>query len=360
MFHKRHPKPGASPGTIVVNTQSPKPVIHVIDYSTEEFFEKDIADVADLREYVDSPSMCWIDVQGFGDESVLRAIGDLVGLHHLALADAVNAPQRPKVETYGRHMLWITQMVMPAGEYSVETEQFSMVLGPNYLITFQERYGDILNPVRERIRAGKGLIRKSGPDYLAYALIDAVIDGYYPIMEQFGEHLETLEDDIVERPTPELLQRIHRVKREMLAIRRAIWPQRESINQLIRDDSDWVSEAVKTYLRDVYDHCIQIIDVVETYRELTSGLMDVYLSSIANRQNEVMKVLTIVSTIFIPLTFMAGIYGMNFEFLPELRFHYAYPILWLVMVLISGGMIYFFRRKGWIGRQTRRDDSVDE
>lgn len=358
MFHKRRPTVGASPGTLVVHRESPKPVIHVLDYCADELFEHDINDVAQLKSFVDSPSMCWIDVQGFGDEKILRDIGALVGLHPLALADIVNVPQRPKVDSYGRHLLWITQMVVPAGEFNVQTEQLSLVLGPNYLLTFQERYGDILNPVRERIRAGKGLMRTGGTGYLAYALIDTVIDGYYPILEKFGEHLEELEDRIVERPRPELLQAIHRVKREMLAIRRAIWPQRESLNQLIRDESEVISDSIKTYLRDVYDHCIQIIDVVETYRELTSGLMDVYLSSIANRQNEIMKVLTIMSTIFIPLTFIAGIYGMNFDFLPELHVWWAYPTLLGVMAAIAGGMVLVFRRRGWIGSDgARRGDS---
>ncbi len=359
MFRKRHPQMGASPGTLSIHSDSPMPFVHVIDYSPEELHEHDVQRIADLKPFVESPSMCWIDVQGFGDEKILREIGNLIDLHPLALADAINVPQRPKVETYGKHLLWITQMVMPQAGHRIRTEQVSLVLGPNYLITFQERYGDVLDPVRERIRAGKGLMRKSGPDYLAYAVIDAVIDGYYPIMEDFGEHLEELEDEIVARPHPELLQQIHRVKREMLALRRAVWPQREAINQLIRDDSDFVCDSVKTYLRDVYDHCIQIIDVIETYRELVSGLMDVYLSSVANRQNEVMKVLTITATIFIPLTFLAGIYGMNFDDMPELHEWWAYPVVLVLMGLISLGMLYYFRRKGWLGRADAGDENAD-
>jgi magnesium transporter len=240
----------------------------------------------------------------------------------------------------------------------------SLVLGRRFLLTFQERLGDVLDPVRERIRQGIGPIRRAGPDYLAYAVIDAVIDGYYPILEQFGERLEALEDDVVLSPTPLLLRRIHHVKRELLDIRRAVWPQREAVSAVIRGDHELVGQEVRTYFRDVYDHCIQIMDVVETYRELAGGLMDVYLSSVSNRQNEVMKVLTVMASIFIPLTFLAGIYGMNFEHMPELHKRWAYPILLAVMAGVAGVMLLFFYRKGWLGSQDgvqwRREQDDDD
>jgi magnesium transporter len=349
MFRKRHPKAGARPGTLVINSHSPAPVVRVIRYTPAEVTEDDVKDLEQLRGFLQEGAVTWIDVQGFGDEKTIRAIGELFGLHPLALEDVINVPKRPKTEVYEDHLLCITRMAMPVGNDAIQTEQVGLILGRNYVLTFQERYGDVLDPVRARIRQGKGPIRRSGPDYLAYAILDAVVDGYYPILESFGEHLEALEDAIVATPHTGLLKNVHHVKRELLAIRRAVWPQRELLNTLIRDESEFVSEMVCTYLRNVYDHCVQIIDVVETYRELAGGLMDVYLSSIANRQNEVMKVLTIMASIFIPLTFMAGIYGMNFENMPELHSKWAYPILLVVMVVVAAGMIVYFRRKGWLG-----------
>ncbi len=357
MFRKRHPKVGSRPGTLVINSQSPKPVVRVIRYTPAEVTEDEVTDVEQLRGFREGNGVMWIDVQGFGDEQMIRAIGEIFGLHQLALEDVINVPQRPKTEAFEDHLLWITRMAMPAGEGAIQTEQVSLILGRNYLLTFQERHGDVLDPVRARIRQGKGPIRKSGPDYLAYAIIDAVIDGYYPILESFGEHLEELEDGIVAAPHSGLLQDVHHVKRELLAIRRAIWPQRESVNSLIRDESKFVGDSIRTYLRDVYDHCVQIIDVVETYRELAGGLMDVYLSSIANRQNEVMKVLTIMASIFIPLTFMAGVYGMNFDNMPELHSKWAYPMLLALMVVVAVGMVIYFWRKGWLGSPPSEPES---
>ena len=238
-----------------------------------------------------------------------------------------------------------------AREEEIEAEQVSLFVGPNYVLTFQERSGDVFDPVRNRIRQGGPVLRSSGPSYLAYALLDAVIDGYYPLLETFGEKLEGLEDEIVAQPHPAVLQEIHQAKRDLLAIRRAIWPQREAVNTLIRDENPLITETVRVYLRDCYDHCVQIMDGVETYRELAGGLMDVYLSSVGNRQNEVMKVLTIMASIFIPLTFMAGIYGMNFENMPELHAAWGYPLLLVVMVAVTVTMVIFFQRKGWIGQR---------
>ncbi|MGD2110206.1 MAG: magnesium/cobalt transporter CorA [Phycisphaerae bacterium] len=359
MFRKRHPKVGARPGTLMINGASPTPVIRVIQYTPTDVTEHEVKDVQQLREMARDGVVTWIDVQGFGDEETIRAIGDIFGLHPLALEDVVNVPQRPKTETFDDHLFWISRMAMPVHDGAVQTEQVSLVLGRNHLLTFQERYGDVLDPVRIRIRQGKGPIRKAGPDYLAYAILDAIIDGFYPILESFGEYLERLEEGIMDSPHPGLLHKLHRVKRELLAIRRAVWPQRELVSELVRGDSEFVSAMVCTYLRDVYDHCVQIIDVVETYRELTGGLMDVYLSSIGNRQNEVMKVLTIMASIFIPLTFMAGIYGMNFENMPELHGKWAYPILLLAMLLVALGMIIYFRRKGWLSTTSSENESRD-
>ncbi len=357
MFRKKHPKAGARPGTLVISHASPPPVIRVMEYTPESVKEHEIDDVESLRRFLQADAKVWIDVQGFGDEKVIRAIGELFGLHPLALEDVVNVPQRPKAEAYDKHLLWITRMATMVDHGTLQTEQVSMVLGANYLLTFQEMYGDVLDPVRERIRVGKGRpIRNSGHDYLAYAVIDAIIDGYYPILETFGETMEEFENEIVDNPDSSLLQKIHHIKREMLALRRAVWPQREALNKLIRDECEFVTENVRTYLRDVYDHCIQIIDVVETYRELAGGLMDVYLSSIGNRQNEVMKVLTIMASIFIPLTFLAGIYGMNFDNMPELHSAWGYPMLLTIMFAVGVGMTFYFKRKGWLGGQRSRPE----
>ncbi|MDH4221997.1 MAG: magnesium/cobalt transporter CorA, partial [candidate division Zixibacteria bacterium] len=229
-------------------------------------------------------------------------------------------------------------------------EQISLILGSNFVISFQEGIeGDVFNPLRERIRAGKGRIRQLGTDYLAYSLIDAVVDNYFIILEKLGEKIESREEELVTNPTPETLQTIHNLKREMIFLRKSVWPLRELISKLEREESSLIHESTGLYLRDVYDHTIQVIDTVETYRDMLSGMLDIYLSSVSNRMNEVMKVLTIIATIFIPLTFVAGIYGMNFEFMPELKWHWVYPwAFWLVIAGITGFLVFYFKRKKWL------------
>jgi magnesium transporter len=319
-------------------------------YKPDHLEEPDITAVAELEGLLEESTVCWIDIQGLGDEKVLREFADLFSIHPLALEDVVNVPQRPKVERFEKHTLCITRMALLRAE-GIEPEQVSVFVGPNYVLTFQERSGDVFDPIRDRIRQGGPVIRNSGPSYLAYALLDAVIDGYYPLLETFGEKLEVLEDEIVGNPRPTILHEIHKAKGDLLALRRAIWPQREAINALIRDENPLIADVVRVYLRDCYDHCVQIMDAIETYRELAGGLMDVYLSSVGNRQNEVMKVLTIMASIFIPLTFIAGIYGMNFENMPELRAAWGYPLLLVIMAAVAIGMIVYFRRKRWLGGQ---------
>ncbi|MFH1418351.1 MAG: magnesium/cobalt transporter CorA [Planctomycetota bacterium] len=350
MFRKRHPPVGSKPGTLMINGSAQPPRIRVMKYRPDHLEEHDIAAVAEVKNLFEENTVCWIDVQGLGDENILREFADMFSIHPLALEDVVNVPQRAKTECFEKHTLCITRMAL-LREEGVEPEQVSLFVGPNYVLTFQERSGDVFDPVRNRIRRGGAIIRSSGPSYLAYALLDAVIDGYYPILETFGEKLEALEDEIMANPQPATLHEIHRAKRDLLAIRRAIWPQREAVNALIRDENPLITDTVRVYLRDCYDHCVQIMDGVETYRELAGGLMDVYLSSVGNRQNEVMKVLTIMASIFIPLTFMAGVYGMNFDNMPELRTPWAYPFLLAGMVVVAIGMILYFRRKGWLGGQ---------
>lgn len=349
MFRKRHTSVGARPGTLMIQNGMPPPVIRVMQYGADTLQEREITEVDRLRDFPADGTITWIDVLGLGDEAVLRRIAEIFSIHALAIEDVVNVPQRPKTETYDEHQLVITRMANMPSPRVLNAEQVSVFVGKNYVITFQERDGDVLDPVRARIRRGGGPMRKQGPDYLAYAIIDAIIDGYYPILETVGDYLESLEEDVLARPTPQTLQAVHEVKRNLLTLRRIIWPHREALNELIRDDTPMISDEVCVYLRDCYDHCIQIIDVIESYREIAGGLMDVYLSSVANRQNDVMKVLTIMATIFIPLTFLAGLYGMNFENMPELHLAWSYPALLLIMILTALGMTIYFRRKGWIG-----------
>jgi magnesium transporter len=346
---------GSLPGTLVIDRDAIAPVLFLIDYNDHDATRIQLDKPEDATPHLDTASVSWVDVQGLGDEGILRRLGQVFDLHPLVLEDVVNVPQRPKVEEYDEQLLMISRMIMlnPEGEGFI-SEQVSFILGQHYLLTVQEEPAhDSFNPVRERIRSNKGCIRREKADYLMYTLLDAIIDGFFPVLESYGELIEDLEDEVVANPTRQTLEKIHRLKRELLMLRRAIWPQRDAINSLIRDGSDLISEGVRIYLRDCYDHAVQVLDMVETYRELASSLMDVYLSSVSNRMNEVMKLLTVISTIFIPLTFVAGVYGMNFDTekspwnMPELSWYYGYPLCWAVMVAIALSLVYYFYRKGW-------------
>lgn len=348
LFQKRYTPVGAAAGTLILHPEGVKPTIGLLQYSADEVRQEQIHNVEQLRGLVRPDRVTWIDIQGLGDEQVLRTVADVFHLHPLELEDIVNVPQRPKVQAYGENLLIISRMAMLHPPCSIEMEQISIVIGPHFVLTFQERYGDIWDPVRTRIRDNVGLLRKSGPDFLAYAIIDATIDGYYPVLEMLGERLEDLEDQIIASARTESLHTVHEIKRDLLSVRRGIWPQRETLGLLIRDENPQIAPATRTYLRDCYDHCIQVIDVLETYRELAGGLMDLYLSSVANRQNDIMRVLTVIATIFMPLTFLAGIYGMNFKHMPELEWFWGYPALLTFMTVIAGGMLVYFGRKGWL------------
>lgn len=348
-------KPGSLPGTLSIKSDASPPIIVLIDYNQADAIRKQVATPEDCAPYLDTQSVSWVEVLGLGSENILQRLGQVFKLHPLILEDVVNVPQRSKVEDYEEQLVIIAQMVMPnesaAGFYS---EQVSFILGKHYLLTIQEEpEHDCFEPVRMRIRNKKGIIRSSGADYLAYTLIDAIIDGFFPVLEVYGEQIEDLEEEVVANPTRQTLQKIYQVRRELLALRRAIWPQRDAINCLIRDGSELISDDVRVYLRDCYDHTVQVIDMVEIYRELGSGLMDVYLSAVGNRMNEVMKLLTVISTIFIPLTFVAGVYGMNFNIevsplnIPELNWHWGYPLSLAAMAAIASGLVFFFWRRGW-------------
>jgi len=348
-------KPGSMPGTLDLAADAPPPVIVLIDYCETKATRVQLDTPEACIPYLDTESVSWVDVLGLGNENIWRRMGQVFDLHPLVLEDVVNVPQRPKVDDLGSQLVIIARMVMPKedgnGFYS---QQVSFVLGKYYLLTVQEEAErDSFQAVRDRIRHDKGTIRQRGADFLAYALLDSIIDGFFPVLEIYGERIEELEDEVVTNPTRHTLEKIYQVKRDLLTLRRAIWPQRDAINNLIRDGSTLISPDVRIYLRDCYDHAVQVMDIVETYRELSSGLMDVYLSSVGNRMNEVMKLLTVISSIFIPLTFVAGVYGMNFDTeksplnMPELSWYWGYPLCWAVMIAIASGLIYFFWRRGW-------------
>ncbi len=346
---------GTAPGTLHIERGAAPSSLILIEYSAEEAHRQRI-DIGELQpSCFEGGAVSWLDVHGLGSESVLRQVGETFELHRLVLEDIVNVPQRPKVEQYDEQLVIIARMVTPKpGGVGFYNEQVGLVLGPHYLLTVQEEPElDCFGAVRDRIRYGRGQIRGWGPDYLAYALLDAIIDGFFPVLEDYGELIEALEEEVVSNPTRATVEKIYRLRRDLTVLRRAIWPQRAMVNQLVRDSGDLISSEVRLHLQDCYDHVVQVLDIVESYRELATSLMDVYLSSVSNRMNEVMKVLTVISTIFIPLSFVVGLYGMNFDpevsrwNMPELAWEYGYPACLLGMGAIAGGLIVFFWKKGW-------------
>jgi len=351
--------PGSSPGTLIADPASPKPKIVVIGYGPEGGEEREIHDPHDLRQFHPRHPVTWVDVQGLGDASTIEKIGEIFGLHRLWLEDVLSTRQRPKIESHGD----IRYLVVRAleGEQNPETDQISVFLGPRFVVTFQERYGDGFGELRQRIRSGNGNLRTHGPGYLTYGLLDAVVDHYFPVLERLGERLDTLEDELLESPETSALHEVHTIRRELLNLRRAAWPLREALHHLLRDHDPAFPPEMRMYLNDCYDHTVQVMDLVESYREIASGLIDVYHSSMSHRMNEVMKVLTVISTIFIPLTFVAGVYGMNFNpdagplSMPELRWPLGYVACLLVMTAIGLALTGWFWRKGWIFSRTGQE-----
>ena len=353
---------GMAPGTLVIDEGASPTQLTLIDFNSDKASRKKLRSPEEAADYLDTESISWIDLQGLGNEDVLNRLGTVFHLHPLVLEDVVNVPQRPKVEYYDDQLLIITRMVMLTSKHNEDTEaapefeseQLSFVLGKNYLLTVQEELNqDCLDPVRHRIRQNQGLIRGAGADYLAYALLDAVIDAYFPVLEEYGEYIESLEDEVIFNPSRQTVQKIYRIRRELMGLRRSIWPQRNALSRLVRDGSELIRPEVRVYLQDCYDHVVQVLDILETYRELTANLMDVYLSSVSNKMNEVMKILTVISAIFIPLTFIVGVYGMNFNNevspwnMPELEYYWGYPLCWALMIAIALSLSYYFWRKGW-------------
>ena len=351
---------GTAPGTLVADPTASKPVVRLIAYGPAGCVERELATPLDYefvrKSLVDYP-VTWINVDGLGDVEVVRRLGEIFGLHVLALEDVLNNHQRAKVEQYGDHLFIVARVI--EGGARLDSDQLAIFVGERFILTFQQLAGDCLDPLRDRIRQGRGIVRASGPDYLAYAMIDSVVDSYFPILEGFGEEIEDLETTIAESPTGVTIPKIHGIKRRLLVLRRAIWPLREALHVLVRDPIPLIKADTRIYLRDCADHTFQIMDLVETYRELTSDLLDLYHSSLSNRMNEVMQVLTVIATIFIPLTFIVGVYGMNFDTkispwnMPELEWYWGYPAVWAVMLAVAGGLLYFFRRKGWFPMSKR-------
>jgi magnesium transporter len=348
----RSAKAGLPPGTPVHvgERKTEQTSITVMEYDETRFHEVHPTTIEDYTPATDPSIVTWINVDGLHQAEVLEALGELFGLHPLVVEDILNTDQRPKLEDYEQYLFVVLKSLYHQDEDSteLEIEQISLVLGPNYVLSFQERAGDEFEPIRERIRTGKGRVRKLGADYLAYNLIDATVDEYFIVLEQLGERIEFLQEELIASPTRETLQVIDQLKRELLFMRRSIWPLREAASRLERAESPLIQEATGLYLRDVYDHTIQIMDTVETFRDLVSGLLDMYLNSLSMRTNETMKVLTVIATIFLPLTFIPTVYGMNFRYMPELQWHWGYLAVWGIMVAIAAMMILYFRRKGWL------------
>ena len=351
-YSRRHSKKaGLPPGTLVhVGERKVESVrITVIDYDEQNVTAKQVASVEECFPFKKTPTVTWINIDGLHEVEVVEKLGKAFDLHTLMLEDILSTGQRPKFEDYQQHAFVVLRMLSYSDEdQAVNSEQVSLVLGPNFVLSFQERVGDVFEYVRDRIRSAKGRIRKMGADYLAYALIDAIVDSYFSVLEKVGDRIELLEDELVSDPDEKTLQKIYLLKREMISLRRSIWPLREMVNAIVRSESDLISESTGVYLRDVYDHTIQIIDTIESFRDIVAGMLDTYLSSISNRMNAVMKVLTIIATLFIPLTFVAGIYGMNFETMPELKWRYGYAAVWMVMLVVTIAMLVYFRRKKWL------------
>lgn len=351
LIKRRSKKVGAPPGTLVYvgEKKVEKVRISYIDYDEQNFQEKQMSNIEECFPFKTTPTVTWINIDGLHEVKVTEKLGKQFELHPLILEDILHTEQRPKYEDFDKYIFIVLRMLSFNEEIqAVESEQVSLILGANFVISFQERTGDVFEPIRDRIRNAKGRIRKMGPDYLAYALTDAIVDSYFAILEKVGEKIESMEEELVSDPTEKTLQQIHTMKREMISLRRSIWPLREVISGVQRSESSVIKESTEIYLRDVYDHTIQIIDTIESFRDMVSGMLDIYLSSISNKMNTVMKVLTIIATIFIPLTFVAGIYGMNFEHMPELKWKWAYPGVWAIMLVITGVMLTYFRRKRWL------------
>ena len=342
---------GLPPGTLLhIGEKKIETVkITVINYDQTHFQEKEATSVEECLSLENTSQITWINIDGIHDVEIVQKIGDYFNIHPLTLEDILNTRQRPKIEDFTEYVF----LVLKAWHYhekerKVYTEQISLILGPHVVISFQESESNVFDPIKKRIRNEKSIIRKMGADYLAYALVDAIVDNYFVILETFGEDIEDIQEKLLADPTTETLEAIQTLKREMITLRKSVWPLREVVNNLERGESPLIKKGTLVYLRDVYDHTIQVMDTVETFRDMLAGMLDIYLSSLSNKMNEVMKVLTIIATIFIPLTFIVGIYGMNFVHMPELQNYWGYPVVLMLMSVIGLSMVVYFRKKKWL------------
>lgn len=344
-------KAGLPPGTLVhIGRQRvEKTVLTVIDYSETALDEIVLKSPEECRKYLTPKTVTWINLTGLHETETIAKLGAIYGIHPLVLEDVCNTGHRPKTEELGGYLFVVAKMIYRApGNDHILAEQVSLILGDHFVISFQEVEGDVFDTIRNRIRSAKGRIRTMGADYLAYALLDAIVDNYFAVLEDLGDRVESLQEDVVERPEPETLQEIRRLKSDMIFLRKNLWPVRELVGGLEKSESPLIARDLKPYLRDLYEHAVQVIDTVDTLREMLSAAMEMYMSSVSNRMNEVMRVLTVIATIFIPLTFIVGVYGMNFQRMPELGWRWGYPSVWVVMALASAGMIAYFRRRRWM------------
>ncbi len=355
------PPPGTAPGAFTVPEGALKPKVKIFSYDAESYEEKEVLGVDAIKSQIENfpAKNHWIEIKGLGDKSFFEQVADCFGIHRLQMEDVFNVYQRAKAEEYHGH-LFLVSRCMKEENGIIINDQLSLFLGKNFVISIQDKYEDLLEPVRDRIRMGKGYGRKFGTDYLAYALMDVVLDNFFPIIEKVSDRLDELQDALIDNPTRQLLNGVLQTKRDLIMLRRAIWSERDKVNDILRSNFSLICDSTKIFFRDSYDHCVHILDLVESYKEVTASLMDVYMSSVSNKMNQVMKVLTIISTIFIPLTFIVGLYGMNFAHtnpktgedlpfnMPELYSPYGYVTVIVLMIVIVIGQIYFFVKKGWL------------
>lgn len=353
VFGRKFSPPGSAPGMpVVTEIPAAERRMHVMHYTSETVEEEEVDSVEAITPFLSRPGVTWIDIVGLHDGATIGRLGEILGLHTLALEDVLHTGQRPKTEDYDDHIFVVLRQ-LHAVDGRMGAEQVSLFFGKGFVLTVQESSADYWETVRGRIRSGRPRIRKSGSDYLAYALVDAVIDSFFPLLEEYGNRIEDLQRQLLAQADQSVLESIHEINRDLILVRRAAWPHREVINGLERSESGLIREETRPFLRDCYDHTVQILDILESYRDLARGLMDLYLSTVSNRMNEIMKVLTVMASIFIPLTFLAGIYGMNFDpdasplNMPELRWAWGYPAFWLAIVLLAGAMILFIKRRNW-------------
>lgn len=350
-FKKRSSKTGLPPGSpVYIGDKVPMGTrIRVIDYGENHFEQKEVTNIKDILKYKTSNTVTWINFDGIHNPELMETVGKEFGLHPLVVEDILNTDQRAKIDDYEDYIYLVLRMFYNIrGIEEVHSEQISIIIGEKFVLSFQESEGDIFDILRDRLKFNKGKVRKMGGDYLAYCLVDLIVDNYFSIVEKIGEDMESIEDSLADDPNPNTLQRLHGIKQRMIFLRKSVWPLREAVSKFQRLENELIIPDTKVYMRDVYDHTIQIIDTIESYRDTTSSMIDIYLSSISYKMNEIMKVLTIISTIFIPLTFIVGVYGTNFHFFPEITWRYGYFMMWGVMAAIAVGMLYYFRKKKWI------------